>query len=186
MNARQLPSFRLAGAAALALATLLLLPAGVGGQAAAPASTPTTPAANARAAALEARAFALFSQPRQWSLAAEQFEAAARQRSADDPRRVFDLMVAGRIYHAAGQLRPARRHLAAAAEGALQNGDILQAAGLFLDAAQVAEEQGDRAATRELARRAECLANSPLLTVAEAGAIRGRIVRVQDARYVAQ
>jgi ATP/maltotriose-dependent transcriptional regulator MalT len=131
-------------------------------------------AAITKAEALEAQATALLTDMRQSGRAARLFERAVGLRAEDDPARVVDLRMAGRLYMHTGQLDAARRNLLAGAEAAVQFGDVVSAAHLFIDAALVANKQGDVEAAQRLVKRADCLSRSPLITLADASAIRRR------------
>jgi hypothetical protein len=133
------------------------------------------PANISRAIALEAEANARLVQLNGPARTASLFERAARLRPENDPERVADLRMAGLMYRHAGRHAAARLLLEAAAEGALRYGDVVSAAHMFVDAAWAARMQGDAEAVRRLAGKANCLAHSPLITVADAAGIRHRI-----------
>ena len=76
--------------------------------------------------------------------AALEIETAAGLLAAEDPTRAEDLRLAGRYYHHAGQLERARVAFVAAGRAFFARGDHATAAHTFLDASQVAAEDGDR------------------------------------------
>jgi hypothetical protein len=69
----------------------------------------------------------------------------------------------------------AQRNATAAAEAFLMIGDVLNAAHQFIDAATVAQERKRHEEALRFVQRAECLSQSPLLSLAQAELIRGRI-----------
>jgi hypothetical protein len=144
------------------------------------ADVPKALGLEARAAALTAQTLPLANVARVWARAAHMYEEAAALRSDDDPERVYDRTVAGQLYGHAGRHEDAQRVLGAAAEGALQNGDVKRAAGLFIAAAICAQRAGDTLTANRLAHRAELLANSPGLSVADANAIRRRVIHAVE------
>ncbi len=87
----------------------------------------------------------------------------------------MDHELAGMAYHHLGKLRQAQEHTVAAAEAFLAVGDVVNAAHKFINAATVAQERERHEESQRLVHRAECLAKSPLLTLAEADQIRERI-----------
>jgi ATP/maltotriose-dependent transcriptional regulator MalT len=128
----------------------------------------------ARAEALEAQAEARLDKVNDAARTARLYLRAAELRPANDPVRLVNLRMAGRLYMLAGEYETARQRLLVAAEAALQFGDIVNAAHLFVDAAWVAAKMGDADAVTQYAGRAECLSNSPLITFADASVIRRR------------
>jgi hypothetical protein len=146
-----------------------------------PAGAPVMSAA-ARAADLESRAAALYDQPRPWLKIALLMEQAAALRDETDPVRAADLRVAGAMYYHAGKLNAARTNLTAAAESYQRHGDVLNAVKTYIEAALVAQEKNAPDVADKLARRAECLLQSPLLSEADVLQQRQRIVRVGAAR----
>jgi tetratricopeptide (TPR) repeat protein len=137
-----------------------------------------------RAEALEAQAAGRLNQMTGYARTARLYEQAAMLRPEQDPTRIEDLHMAGHIYFRAGRHEAARRNLASAAETALQFGDLVRAAHAFIDAAHVASQQRDMEAAAGYAKRAGCLSNSPLISVAEAAAIRRRLGANTGAVYV--
>jgi hypothetical protein len=79
--------------------------------------------------------------------------------------------------YAAGDRSAARGSLALAADHALARGDLRNAAMAYLDAAWIAQEQGNSRQVYELGHRAELLAESPLLGASDRAAIMQRIKR---------
>jgi hypothetical protein len=127
-----------------------------------------------RAEALEAQAVALYS-TLDYGKVARLYDQAARLRPVDDPRRVYDLRTSGVMYQLVHKLSASRRNLTLAAETALQYGDLVTAGHTFVDAAWVAREQQDIAGAIRLMQKTECLSRSPLISLADARALRARI-----------
>ncbi len=98
-----------------------------------------------------------------WHRAASLFRRAAELRPAGDETAVEDLLRAGRLSFYQGHERQAVRDFESAGVRALDRGDVIVAANAFADAAWVAESNGQPAEANELLRRAQMLANSPLL-----------------------
>jgi hypothetical protein len=129
----------------------------------------------ARAAALEAQADELSTSLTNCLKTAWLYEKAAALRPLGDPQRAVNHEVAGMAYHHLGKLRQAQEHTIAAAEAFLAVGDVVNAAHRFINAATVAQERKRHKEAHRLVHRAECLATSPLLTLAEADRILSRI-----------
>jgi hypothetical protein len=98
----------------------------------------------------------------------------------DDPGAIADLIMAGKLAYYVGHKGQAVDHLARAGEIALEWGDVLTAAQSFLDAAWVADREGDDAEAYELGRRAEKLSASPLIQRQERVSILNRIADLMD------
>jgi tetratricopeptide (TPR) repeat protein len=129
-----------------------------------------------RAEALEAQAVALYpAASLDYGKVARLYDQAARLRPDDDPARVYDLRVSAIMYQRAHKLSASLRNLTLAAETALQYGDVVMAANTFVDAAWVAREQQDIEAAIRLFQKAECLSRSPLMSLADARALRSRL-----------
>ncbi|HEY7505140.1 MAG TPA: hypothetical protein VH700_13640 [Gemmatimonadales bacterium] len=101
----------------------------------------------------------------------------AELRPAEDPLGFRCLSEAAALVYAAGDRSTARGNLALAAEHALARGDLRNAAMAYLDAAWIAQEQGNPRQVYELGHRAEMLADSPLLGASDRAAIMERIKR---------
>jgi tetratricopeptide (TPR) repeat protein len=129
----------------------------------------------ARAVALEAQADELCTCLTNCLKIARLYEEAASLRPQGDPQKAVDHELAGMAYHHLGKLRQAQEHTIAAAEAFLAVGDVVNAAHKFINAATVAQERKRHEEAQKLVQRAECLAKSPLLTLAEADRILSRI-----------
>jgi hypothetical protein len=138
-----------------------------------------------RAEALEAQAMALFSST-SFGKIGRLYDQAARLRPDDDPKRVHDLRSSGHMYQRAHKLSASLRNLTQAAETALQYGDLVTAAHVFVDAAWVAREQKDMEAANRLVQKAECLSRSPLISLADARGIRTRLGKADRPVWVIQ
>jgi hypothetical protein len=171
-----LPS-RLAVAGAL-LATLAL-PAAAVAQYQLPTLTAT-----ARADSLHDAAVALVAAHR-WGDAARLHRRSAQLRDIDDPLAFRCLKEAAALAWATGDRSGARADLAAAASQALSRGDLREAALAYVDAAWIAQEQKNPRQVWEFGRRAEVLADSPLLAATDRAAILRRIEYAPDAVQVA-
>jgi len=128
-----------------------------------------------RAEALEREAEALVDFPHRWNEVVELYRKAADARPEGDPRGSWDLRQAGRIAYYVGKPGRALRILRRAADTALEYGDVVSAANLYLDAAWVAQRQGQGDRAVELRSRAERLARSPLLPAEDGAALQDRI-----------
>lgn len=139
-------------------------------------STPDrTPQDVQRAAALHARAMALLPQPQHYAEAAEFLREAADLLTPADLRSAHDLMLSGQLAFYAGNLSQSRGTLERAAAIALDHGDVAMAASGDLDAAFVAMSQRQTTGARELVFRADELAQSPGLTIAQREQILKRV-----------
>jgi hypothetical protein len=115
-----------------------------------------------------------------WRDAARLYRRSAEFRAAEDPLGFQCLTDAAALAYAAGDRSAARRDMTRAAEHALVRGDLKAAALAYLDAAWIAQEQKKPRQVWELGHRAEILAESPLLSESDRGAILQRIERVPD------
>lgn len=112
-----------------------------------------------------------------WRDAASLHRRSAELRAAEDPLGFQSLTEAAALAYAAGDRSGARTDMAHAAERALSRGDLRAAALAYLDAAWIAQEQGKPHQVWEFGHRAEILADSPLLSESDRGAILQRIER---------
>jgi hypothetical protein len=140
--------------------------------------------ASARADSLHDAAVALVAAHR-WRDAAALHRRSAELRGAEDPLGFRCLKEAAALAYATGDRSRARSDLATAAGHALTRGDLRAAALAYLDAAWIAQEQGNPRQVWEYGHRAEMLADSPFLGSADRGAIRQRISRAPDAVQLA-
>ena len=161
--------------ARLAVAGALLLTLGLPAAASAQYQLPTLTSA-ARADSLHEAAIALAAAHR-WGDAARLHRRSAELRDADDPLGYRCLKEAAALVYATGDRSRARADLAAAASQALARGDLRSAADAYLDAAWIAQEQGNPRKVWELGHRAEMLADAPLLDASDRAAILRRIDR---------
>jgi hypothetical protein len=120
-----------------------------------------------------------------WRDAARLYRSSAEFRAAEDPVGFRCLTYAAALAYAAGDRSAARNDMARAAEHALARGDLKAAALAYLDAAWIAQEQQKPRQVWELGHRAEMLADSPLLSESDRGAIMQRIERVPVAMRLA-
>jgi len=109
----------------------------------------------------------------------------AELRAPEDPFGFRCLNEAAALAWFAGDRAAARADLAKAADHALARGDLRSAALAYLDAAWVAQEQKNPRQVWELGRRAEMLADSPLLGASDRAAILQRISRAPEAMRMA-
>lgn len=109
--------------------------------------------------------------------AARLFVAEADLRPADDPGAVDGLIVAANLFYAADLPVRAREVLEAAGERAEAAGDLMRAARAYLDAATVAEQEGDQANVRRLVEKVDTLSESSLLSDPQRVRIRQRVAR---------
>ena len=121
----------------------------------------------------------LFPEPIRHSEAAELLCREARLRPADDSRGVEALVLCGRLYYYAREMRLSRRALEEASRRALVVGDVVRAANAMVDASLIARKQGDLRGVSNLAGGARLLARSPLLTSGQRIAIESRIDRAK-------
>jgi len=169
-----MPSFTSRAAVAGVLLATLGLPAAVSAQYQLPTLT-----SSALADSLHGAAAALVVAHR-WGDAARLHRRSAQLREADDSLGFRCLKDAAALEYATGDRSGARRDMAAAAGQALARGDLRAAALAYLDGAWIAQEQKNPRQVWELGHRAEMLADSPLLGVADRAAILRRIERVPE------
>lgn len=135
-----------------------------------------TASAVARADSLDAAASRrTISTLRDFKKVARLHEESAQLRSAGDAKRFDCLQTAARLRYGANDRRRAVEDMEQAAQQAAARGDVVNAAGAYVDAAHVAAElrQGERAA--EFVRAAQLLTQSPLLSDAQRTELRGRL-----------
>ncbi len=126
----------------------------------------------ARTAHRRANALLATSQIARWPAAARLLEQAADARAPQDATAIDERVTAAELFHFTGSLERAQSNLDSAAEQALTEGRVFQAAMLLLKAANVAKERGQFEAAKGFARSAQWLARSPQLTPAEYAEIR--------------
>ncbi|MEO7986753.1 MAG: hypothetical protein ABI766_09490 [Gemmatimonadales bacterium] len=167
----------------LRLAGVLLATLGLPAAATAQYQLPTV-ISSARADSLHEAAAALVTAHR-YRDAAQLHRRSAELRGAEDPLGFRCLNEAAALTYAAGDRSRARSDLTSAAGQALTRGDLRAAALAYLDAAWIAQEQGNARQVWELGHRAEMLADSPLLAAADREAIVRRISRAPEAMQLA-
>jgi hypothetical protein len=132
-------------------------------------------APNPKAEQLRRQAEAIYDQPWNYRRAAELHVREGQTRSLSDQQRSKAFAQAARLYSYIGESSLARQHMESAARSSLQRGDVAQGAHALLDAAFLAVRDRDVAAAQTLARQAELLAQSPLLSDEQRLAIVRRI-----------
>ncbi len=150
-------------------ALMLLLPAALAAQLDA---QPDNGSDAARTARRQADALLATAQIARWPAAARLLEKAADARAPQDATAIDERITAAELFHFTGALERAQSNLDSAAEQALTEGRVFQAATLLLKAATVAKERGQFEAAKGFARSAQWLARSPQLTPAEYAEIR--------------
>jgi hypothetical protein len=128
-------------------------------------------------AVIEAQAKALHDQPRQYRRAAELYLQASDLRLASEPERVKNRKMAAQLFFYSGNVARARVVMEEAADAALAAGDIVTAAHTFLDASVLARGDNSDNDANRLARKAELLMKSPLVSTAHRQEVLGRIVK---------
>lgn len=128
-----------------------------------------------RADELQAKAEALYAQPKQWGKAVRLLEKSAELRAADDAEAYTCYVMAGRLAAALGDNSEAEQVLRKAGEHALARGDVMDAASAFIDAAHAASRAGNPAGAQELLERAKLLSGSPLLGAEDRAALGYRL-----------
>jgi hypothetical protein len=128
-----------------------------------------------RARELEARAWSLRDQMNRRGQAGRLLREAAELRPADDPAKVSNLRDASRMSFHAGNFAQAATDAGEAAKAALRQGDVLQAAHAYLDAAWMAVEAGESGRALAFAEEAMILTASPLLDDEDREGIMGRV-----------
>lgn len=136
--------------------------------------------ANPQADALSSQATELYGTPPRFREAAELHLKAAELRSVDDPRRVSDLMAAGRLFVYSGDVAQGRRSIEKAAQTALVIGDLADAGHMYIDAAFVAAQAQDVAGARQMLRAARWIASAPMLRPDEEQRLLRRMTADED------
>ena len=128
-----------------------------------------------RAAELEFEAAMLSGQRDQWAYVADLYLAAVQLREEQDPQAQEDLLIVANLSYEIGNVEGAIAALESAASRAFAGGEVVRAAGIFTDAAWVANKAGRRIDQRRLASRVTQLADSSDLTRAERRQILSRL-----------
>jgi len=177
-SSRRLRSLR-AAAPVVALAATLLLAGHVSAQSIPAEQAPATDPGNDQnievAQELEARAWALRDLLDRRSKAAELYQDAAALRPDHDPKKVQNLREASRMHFYGDRADRAVQVAAEAARAALRQGDIMEAADAYVDAAWLSGRLGDATRTAEYLEEARLLKNSPLLADAQREGILRRL-----------
>jgi hypothetical protein len=126
-------------------------------------------------AQLERQAAELYSSPKNFKRAADMLLRAAEMREVTDPMKVKNQSLAARLLYYAGDKTRGLTVLEGAADHALNTGDVLVAAELYLDASYVAQELEQGEKMRELAEKTRLLMNSPLVDARDRDRVLGRI-----------
>jgi hypothetical protein len=128
-----------------------------------------------RAEQLAAEAFSVAATPTQFRKAGRLYERAAAARSSMDPHSAVALRKAAVSHYYGGSTVKSAELMERSADRAIQFGDVVSAANSYLDAAFIVQglRQGQRAT--DLARRAQLLTVSPLLSDAQRSALVARI-----------
>ena len=134
-----------------------------------------TASSTARADRLHEKAMSLPTEFRYAGKAAKLHEQSAGLRSEDDPQAVGCLRSAAFLRYYSGNRRAGGDLMERAANRAASIGDVARAADSYIDAAYISQELRDPDHARELARRAQLLSASPLLTDVQRAALRARI-----------
>lgn len=165
-------------ALSLSILALVLVPG------AAFAQTETTGPDPAEAAMRHAKADMILAswQLKKWPQAARLLEQAATLRAPDDAAAVDERVAAAELFHFTGSHARAQTNLNAAAQQALADGRVYDAAQYLVKAASIAKERGSLEDAIGYARSAERLARSPHLTAAEYQAIKDAIVWLPEAQ----
>jgi hypothetical protein len=163
--------------AAVALATLLVLPAAAPAQQ--PLDTVQVSARTAEADRLDARAAAYqeSNSRRDWGRAAGLREKAARLRAPEDPRAVYALQTAALIRHALNQRPAALSLMEQAGDRAIAHGDVFTAAVAYTNVAYIAREVRDGERLRRYAEKSALLSHSPLLNARQRDWLRDRVAQ---------
>ncbi len=127
-----------------------------------------------RAAELESEASGLHDQRDRWAYAADLYLAAVQLREDEDPQAQENLLMVANLSYETGSTAVAIAALESAGSRALARGDVVRAAGIFTDAAWVADKAGLSSDHRRLGSRAVRLADSSELTRAERNQILSR------------
>lgn len=107
--------------------------------------------------------------------AAQLREKAAGLREDGDVLKAASLSWAARDRYFSNDAAAARSLMVSAAEHALAVGDVIAAASAFTDAAYISADLRDVDGTKAYATRAHLLANSPMLSDQQKGALRSRL-----------
>ena len=128
-----------------------------------------------KAAELESEASSFHNQPSRWAYAADLYLAAVQLRADEDPQAQANLVLAANLSYETGDPTGAIAALESAGSRALAGGDIVRAAGIFTDAAWVANKARLRIDQRRLSLKVVELADSSELTRAERNQILSRL-----------
>lgn len=131
-----------------------------------------------RADSLHGAAITMQAQDGRLAEAARLYKEEVKLRPRDDPGAVDALLLAANLLSADNRPLEARRTLEDAGDRALGAGDVERGARAFIEAAVVADRDGNKEEVRRLAHRAELLAISPQLTPEQRQEISRRIRRL--------
>jgi hypothetical protein len=130
---------------------------------------------NIRAEELHSQAQKLFESPKRYTEAAGLLRKAASLRSPSDPAGFDELVLSARLYLYAGKTGTSRVVMEQAAQWALAMGQVSKAADAYVNVAFIALRQKRVSDAKQFAARAEQLAQSPYLSVADRQTILNRI-----------
>ena len=105
---------------------------------------------------------------------------AARLRGDEHPDNQECLHTAANLLYSAGSTRDAFEVLKRAADQAMSRGDVVSAAGAYLDAGLLATQLRQPEEAWRLGHKGELLAGSPLLSPEQRDALRARVVRTSE------
>jgi hypothetical protein len=125
---------------------------------------------------VHASAVAMSQDFKQWRQAAVLHRQSAAMRQPDDSMGYRCLTTAARLSYGLNDAASAESDMAAAAAQAMARGDVEKAAQAYADAAWLASERNHPEQARTLARQAEVLASSPLLSAPQRNGILRRFV----------
>lgn len=128
-----------------------------------------------QANSLRAQAIALYDAPARAAEVAKLHLEEVQHRAANDPLAVEALFMAAFFFKYAGRQFDARKTLEQVAERTLANGDVMEAAQAYLEAAGLAQAANQMSETRRLAEKASLLSDSPLLKLEQRTWIRNQI-----------
>ena len=109
-------------------------------------------------------AYDLFPDRRAWPRAARLLERSAVLRAEDDPARAWAFRMAGQVHAHMRDYKSAREAFQRSAEAASLIGAVADAAGAWLDAAEMALLLGQRVEALDLIEKSALLSRSPHLT----------------------
>jgi hypothetical protein len=125
---------------------------------------------------VHASAVAMTQDFKRWREAAALHRQSAAMRQPDDSMAYRCLTTAAHLSYGTNDVVRAESDMTAAAAQAIARGDVEKAAQAYADAAWLANERKDSEQARTLAKQAEVLASSPLLSASQRNGILRRFV----------